>query len=120
MRIPAKTDYALRAAVALAAANGGYVKAGALSREQKIPFEYLQNILRDLRRAGVLAAQRGYEGGYRLARPAQGITVSDVLEAVGSPLTEPYTCTPGAVWDSLEDSTRALFGSTTIADLAAR
>ena len=46
--------------------------------------------------------------------------MSDVLEAVGSPLTEPYTCTPGAVWDSLEDSTRALFGSTTIADLAAR
>ena len=120
MRIPAKTDYALRAAVALAAANGGYVKAGALSREQKIPFEYLQNILRDLRRAGVLAAQRGYEGGYRLARPAQGITVTDVLEAVGSPLTEPYTCAPGVVWDSLEDSTRALFGSTTIADLAAR
>ena len=95
MRIPAKTDYALRAAIALAAANGGYVKAGALSREQKIPFEYLQNILRDLRRAGVLAAQRGYEGGYRLARPAHGITVTDVLEAVGSPLTEPYTCAPG-------------------------
>jgi Rrf2 family protein len=119
MRIPAKTDYALRAAVALAGANGGFVKAGTLSRTEAIPFEYLQNILRDLRRAGLLAAQRGYDGGYRLARPAASITVSEVLEAVQSPLMEPYTCAPGTLWDSLELSAKELFGSTTIADLAA-
>jgi Rrf2 family protein len=117
VRIPARTDYALRAAVALAAANGGYVKAGALSEAEGIPFEYLQNILRDLRRAGVLAAHRGYDGRYKLARPANVITVSEVLEAVQSPLTEPYGCAPGAVWDSLERSTRELLRSTTIADL---
>ena len=120
LRIPARTDYALRASVALAAADGGYMKAGTLARNEGIPFEYLQNILRDLRRAGLLVAQRGYDGGYRLARGADVITVSEVLEAVRSPLTEPYRCTPTAVWDLLEDSTRELFGSTTIADLAAR
>ena len=76
--------------MAIAAAGDGYVKAEALSDAEAIPFEYLQNILRDLRRAGLLRAQRGYEGGYRLSRPAAAISVSDVLEAVASPLTEPY------------------------------
>ena len=61
-------------------------------------------------------AQRGYEGGYRLSRPAAAISVSDVLEAVASPLTEPYVWS-GSVWDALETSTRDLLGSTTVADL---
>jgi Rrf2 family protein len=117
MRIPARTDYALRSVVALAAAGDAYMKAGELAASEEIPLEFLQNILRDLRRAGLLESQRGYDGGYRLARPAAGITVSDVLEAVGSPLTEPYGRV-GSVWDELETSTRGLLGSTTIADLA--
>jgi Rrf2 family protein len=117
MRIPARTDYALRSVVALAAGGAAYMKAGDLSITEGIPLEFLQNILRDLRRAGLLASQRGYDGGYRLARPAAAITVSDVLEAVGSPLTEPYERV-GPVWDELESSTRGLLGSTTIADLA--
>lgn len=116
MRIPAKSDYALRALVAIAAAGDGWVKAEALSDAEAIPFEYLQNILRDLRRAGLLRAQRGYDGGYRLSRPADAISVSDVLEAVASPLTEPYARS-GSVWDALETSTRDLLGSTTVADL---
>jgi Rrf2 family protein len=116
MRIPAKSDYALRALVAIAAAGDGWVKAESLSDAEAIPFEYLQNILRDLRRAGLLRAQRGYDGGYRLSRPADAISVSDVLEAVASPLTEPYARS-GSVWDALETSTRDLLGSTTVADL---
>jgi Rrf2 family protein len=117
MRIPARTDYALRSVVALAARNGEYVKAGALSESEAIPLEFLQNILRDLRRAGLLSSQRGHDGGYRLARAATDISVSDVLEAVGSPLTEPYERS-GPMWDELERSTEVLLGSTTIADLA--
>jgi Rrf2 family protein len=117
MRIPARTDYAVRSVVALAAADGAYVKAGELAAAEDIPLEYLQNILRDLRRAGLLESQRGYDGGYRLARSATVITVSDVLEAVGSPLTEPYEGI-GSVWDELETSTRGLLGATTIADLS--
>jgi Rrf2 family protein len=119
MRIPAKSDYALRALVAIARAGGEYVKAEALAEAEGIPFEYLQNILRDLRRAGLLTAQRGYDGGYRLARPAGSISVRDVLDAVASPLTEPYARS-GSVWDALEASTRELLGSTTVADLVLR
>jgi Rrf2 family protein len=117
MRIPARTDYALRSVVALATRNGEYVKASALAATEEIPLEFLQNILRDLRRAGLLASQRGYDGGYRLARAASAISVSEVLEAVGSPLTAPYDRS-GPMWDELETSTRGLLGSTTIADLA--
>jgi Rrf2 family protein len=119
MRIPAKSDYALRALVAIAGSDSAFVKAEALSTSEGIPFEYLQNILRDLRRAGLLRAQRGYDGGYKLARPAEGITVSEVLEAVESPLTEPYDGV-GSVWDALENSTRDLLGSMTLADLVVR
>jgi Rrf2 family protein len=116
MRIPARSDYALRALIAIAAANGEFVKAETLSEREAIPYEYLQNILRDLRRSGLLIAQRGYEGGYRLARPAEAITVSEVLEAVASPFTEPYAKS-GSIWDALVTSTRAWLGSTTVADL---
>ena len=122
MRIPAKSDYALRAVVAIARQPiPATCKAEALARSPKaIPFEYLQNILRDLRRAGLLRAQRGYEGGFQL-EPARGMRsrVSDVLEAVASPLTEPYRDRV-AVWDALETSTRDLLGSTTVADFVAR
>jgi Rrf2 family protein len=119
VRIPAKSDYALRALVAIAAAGGGFVKAEAIADGEAIPLEYLQNILGDLRRAGLLTAQRGHDGGYRLARAAEVITVSDALSAVASPLTEPYA-RAGTVWDALETSTRDLLGSTTVADLVAR
>ena len=98
-------------------ADGDYVKAIVLSQAEGIPLEYLQNILRDLRRAGLLTAHRGYEGGYRLARPSQIITVSEVLDAVDSPLTEPYERS-GSIWEALESSTRGVLGSTTLADLA--
>ena len=119
MRIPARSDYALRAMVAIAGTGDTYVKAVTLSDDEAIPLEFLQNILRDLRRAGLLVAQRGYEGGYRLARPAREITVSAVLQAVGSPLTEPYEGAE-SVWDVLEATASGVLGSTTLADLVDR
>jgi Rrf2 family protein len=119
VRIPARSDYALRAMVAIAGAGDAYVKAVTLSDDEAIPLEFLQHILRDLRRAGLLFAQRGYEGGYRLAQPAREITVSAVLQAVGSPLTEPYEGAE-SVWDVLEATASGVLGSTTLADLVAR
>ncbi len=119
MRIPAKSDYALRSMVAIAASGNEFVKAIVLAEAEDIPFEYLQNILRDLRRAGLLAAQRGYDGGYRLARPSRAITLSEILDAVESPLTEPYDRS-GSIWNALETSTRGVLGSTTLADLVTR
>ena len=86
MRLSAKVDYALRASVELAAAGGSHVKADALARAQSIPLRFLEQILLDLKHAGLVASQRGAEGGYWLARPADEISLADVIRAVEGPL----------------------------------
>src|SRR4051794_4148712 len=101
VRIPAKSDDAVRAVVAIARSGGAYCKAEILAGSEGIAFEYLQNILRELRQAGVLEAKRGYDGGFRLARPAAAITVGEVLEAIGSPLTEVPNSRTAAMWTDL-------------------
>ena len=74
MRVSAKVDYALRAVVELAAAPPGLVKAERLATAQEIPLKFLENILLELRRAEIVASQRGAEGGYRLAKSATVIS----------------------------------------------
>ncbi len=88
MHISAKVDYAVRALLALADAGGGAVPAEALATTAELPRQFLQNILNQLRRAGLVASQRGSEGGYRLARPATDISLADVMRAVEGPLAE--------------------------------
>jgi Rrf2 family protein len=85
--VSARTDYAVRAMIAIAAADTGLVKAAALSSAQEIPLSFLQGILLDLRRAGLLHSHRGVDGGYALARPAEEITIGDIVRAVGGALT---------------------------------
>ncbi|WP_422736792.1 RrF2 family transcriptional regulator [Micromonospora sp. WMMD729] len=93
MYVSARSDYALRAMLAVAAAapggdgDGELVKAGSLAEVQDIPLSFLQGILLDLRRAGLLHSHRGADGGYALTRPATEITIGDVLRAVGGSLT---------------------------------
>src|SRR5207247_2662338 len=87
MRIPAKADYAVRAAIELAAAGeDAVVKGERLAGAQDIPLHFLENILGDLRQAGIVTTRRGPEGGYRLARPPAEISVADVIRAVDGPL----------------------------------
>lgn len=87
MRISAKVDYALRALAELAAAqNGGYLKTEQIAEAQSIPPKFLGNILQELRRAGFVESQRGAEGGHLLARPAEQITIADVIRVVDGPL----------------------------------
>src|SRR5579884_3993846 len=87
MRISAKADYAVRAAVELAAASDDRpVKAERIANAQAIPLNFLENILSELRHAGIVRSQRGAEGGFRLAKPAAEITVADVIRAVEGPL----------------------------------
>ena len=86
MNVTAKTDYAVRAVAELGAADGGLVKADRIAEAQDIPRHFLDNILNDLRRAGIVATQRGAEGGSRLARPAKDITLADVMRAMEGPL----------------------------------
>lgn len=88
MYISARADYAVRAMLAIAASDGPeLVKAGALASAQQIPLSFLQGILLDLRRAGLLYSHRGVDGGYELARPADQTTIGDVLRAVDGNVT---------------------------------
>src|SRR5438034_11590374 len=87
MRVSAKTDYALRAAVELAAApERAQIKGEKLATSQSIPLRFLENILLQLRHAGLVESRRGADGGYRLARPADEIALADVIRAIDGPL----------------------------------
>ena len=87
--ISAKTDYALRALLAVAESSDGRpVSVEHLAGEQELPRKFLEAILADLRRGGIVSSHRGPRGGYSLARPARDITVGDVFRAVDGPLAE--------------------------------
>ena len=94
MRVTAKVDYALRALVELAAAEGATVKGDRIAEAQQIPLKFLENILSELRRSGIVGSQRGSEGGYRLAKPADDVSVADVIRAVEGPLADVHGTPP--------------------------
>jgi Rrf2 family protein len=131
VRVSAKADYAVRAAVELAGAGEASLTAEVIASRQDIPMPFLQKILHELRIAGLIASQRGPEGGHRLARPAGQITVADVLRAVEGPLAAVRGESPeslryrGAgepvqlVWIALRTNMRAVLEGVTFADLAA-
>jgi len=79
-------DYALRAVAEIAAAAPERVKAERIAKRQRIPLKFVENILVTLKHAGIVSAMRGASGGYWLARPAQDITLADVIRAVEGPL----------------------------------
>jgi Rrf2 family protein len=87
MRVSAKADYAVRAALELASrTNGRPLKRDQISAAQNIPSKFLETIMLELKHAGVVKSTRGAEGGYALARPAEDISVADVIRAVDGPL----------------------------------
>ncbi|MFC0039007.1 RrF2 family transcriptional regulator [Actinomadura rayongensis] len=86
MRLSARVDYALRAAAELAVAGDRPVTAVQLAEAQQIPPKFLENILGQLRRSGLVRSQRGPEGGYWLARPAGDIMLADIIRAIDGPL----------------------------------
>lgn len=131
MRITAKVDYGLRAAVELAAAPQPPVKGDELARRQGIPPKYLESILADLRRAGLVSSQRGADGGYRLALEAGEITVADIIRAVEGPLADVHGMSPEKVeyhgpavglrrlWVATRAALRTVLEQVTVADIAA-
>ncbi|WP_030239132.1 MULTISPECIES: RrF2 family transcriptional regulator [unclassified Streptomyces] len=132
MRISARADYAVRAVVELAVRQGGGpVKAEAVATAQDIPHKFLEGILGDLRRGGVVDSRRGGGGGYRLAREATEITVADVIRAVDGPIVSvrgerptglSYTGTAEPLlplWIALRANVRRILEGVTVADLAA-
>jgi Rrf2 family protein len=130
LQVTAKVDYAVRAMVELAAAEGGSVKGEAIATAQGVPFRFLENILLELRHARLVRSQRGSDGGYRLARPAETITIADVIRTVEGPITsirserpdELSYAGPAAplrdVWVALRASMRSVLESVTLADVA--
>jgi Rrf2 family protein len=131
VRTTAKADYAVRAAVELAAGGAvAPVKAEQISEAQGIPLNFLENILSELRRAGIVESRRGAAGGYLLARPAAEITVADVIRAVEGPLANVRGISPDAleyegsaarlrdVWVSLRANVRGVLERVTLADVA--
>ena len=131
MRVSAKVDYALRAGAELAAVAGrGAVKGDRIAQAQAIPFKFLENILLDLKHAGLVQSQRGAEGGYWLARPPEEITLADVIRAVEGPIANVRGQRPeqveyaGAaeplreVWIAVRGNLRAVLETTTLADVA--
>ena len=130
MYVSARTDYAVRAMLAVAAEHPQLVKAATLAAAQDIPLSFLQGILLDLRRAGLLHSHRGVDGGYALARPAEDISVGDVVRAVGGALTTvrglPTTTATyhGAatglrdVWMAVEVAISGVVDHKTLADLS--
>ena len=95
VRVSAKTDYALRAVAELGRRAAGPVKGERIASSQEIPLKFLENILHELRRAGLVASQRGAEGGYWLARPAERSALADVIRAVDGPLANVRGGAPG-------------------------
>ena len=131
MRISAKADYAVRAAVELAAATDEKpVKAERIANAQGIPLNFLENILGELRHAGIVRSHRGAEGGFRLAKPATELTVADIIRAVEGPLASvrggpPEEAEyPGAaaslprVWIAVRANLRRVMEHVTVADIA--
>jgi Rrf2 family protein len=86
MHLTATADYALRAVVEIAASDPDHVTAERISKAQAIPFKFVETILGTLKRAGIVNARRGVEGGYWLAKPADRITLADIIRAVEGPL----------------------------------
>ncbi len=130
MHISAKADYALRALLTLAGEpEGRPITADALAGRQHLPLKFLENILVDLKRIGLVTSQRGAGGGYRLGRPAESITAAEVIRALEGPLAEVRGLRPEAaiyegpaehlqdVWVAVRAGLRAVLEHVTLADI---
>ena len=131
MRISAKADYAVRAALELAANHDGEpIKGERLAESQQIPLQFLEHILLELKHARLIQARRGAKGGYWLARDPAEITIADVIRAVEGPLANIHEHAPeelhygGAaeklrdVWVAVRAALRSVLESTTLAEIS--
>ncbi len=129
MRVSAKADYAVRAAAELAAAEEGPIKGERLADAQDIPLQFLEHILLELKHAGIVRARRGAKGGYWLARPADDVTVADIVRAVEGPIAHVQSAPPESivyrgnaehlqeVWIAVRANLRAVLEQVTLADI---
>jgi Rrf2 family protein len=132
VRISAKVDYAVRAAVELAAAEDEEpIKGEVIAEAQGIPLKFLENILGELKHVGIVKSRRGAQGGYWLAKPANEVSLGDIVRAVEGPLAsvrgegpEDLEYKGGAaplqrVWIALRANLRAVMDEVSLADVVA-
>jgi len=132
MHVTAKADYAVRAVVELAGSSKGSPrKVDEIAQAQEIPVSFLENILTQLRSSGIVRSQRGPEGGYWLAQPAEEVNLAQVIRAVEGPLVgvrgqppEEISYTGSAeslqqVWIALRANLRKVLEHVTVDQVAA-
>jgi Rrf2 family cysteine metabolism transcriptional repressor len=120
LAITSKSPYAVRALTELARTGGAApVPIGEIARRREIPVQFLEGLFATLRRAGILNSQRGVKGGYSFARPADQLTVLEVVEALEGTLGGDAR-QQGEIWVEAIEALRERLGSTTIAEVAQR
>ncbi len=134
MKLSMRAEYGIRVLVALARASDGAPRPlAALARTEKLPHAYLEQLVADLRRAGLVSAVRGHAGGYRLARPAEQVSLVEAVRVLDGPVMEmpcagpsdpeacerPQDCSVHEVFARLHDSISGALGATTLAEVAA-
>jgi len=134
MKISTRTEYGLRVLVTLARIDDDRcLSLTEIARREKLPHAYLEQLVGDLRRAGLVSATRGQSGGYRLARPAAQIGMADAVRALEGPLLEmpcagaddlehcdrPQPCSVHEVFQRVYESLSLSLGATNLADVVA-
>ncbi len=134
MKLSTRAEYGIRVLVALAHAPGDRpTSLAGIAKADKLPHAYIEQLVGALRRAGIVTATRGHSGGYRLARPADQISLVDAVRALDGPILEmpcagpddlevcvrPQDCSVHEVFERLHASLSGTLGATTLADVAA-
>ncbi len=134
MKLSTRAEYGVRILVALARAEGdGPQSLTAMARSEKLPHAYLEQLVRDLRRAALVTATRGKAGGYQLSRPASEISLVEAVRALDGPLLEmpcagpdnlevcdrPQDCSVHELFSRVHDSLEDTLSATSLADVVA-
>jgi Rrf2 family protein len=133
MKLSTRAEYGIRVLVALARAEGaGPVSLATVARTEKLPHAYLEQLVRDLRRAGLVISTRGQSGGYCLARPAADVSLVEAVRALDGPLLEmpcagpdnlevcarPQDCSVHDVFQKVHESLEVTLSATSLAEVA--
>ena len=135
MKISTRTEYGIRILVTLARVgeDDACLSLTAIAKRERLPHAYLEQLVGDLRRAGLVTATRGQSGGYRLARPAAEIAMTDAIRALEGPLLEmpcagaddlehcdrPQPCSVHEIFQRVYESLSATLGATNLAEVVA-
>lgn len=133
MKISRRTEYGMRVLVQLARHHGeGPLSLACIARDEKLPHAYLEQLVSQLRRAGLVTATRGHSGGYQLARPPLEISLADAVRVLEGPLLEmpcagavnleacdrPQPCSVHGLFQGVYEALNSTLGATTLADAA--